>query len=136
MTVDELQPDPHEGLEAQIAQWRRYVQRREAISAADVDEMEDHLRERIDELSAAGLDDEESFLVAVKRMGSLDEVSQEFAREHSDRLWKQLVLVSSSPAGSTRTSRELAVMLVVAMAAGVLSVINGAGRAITGISAF
>ena len=44
MTVDELQPDPHEGLEAQIAQWRRYVQRREAISAADVDEMEDHLR--------------------------------------------------------------------------------------------
>ena len=36
MTVDELQPDPHEGLEAQIAQWRRYVQRREAISAADV----------------------------------------------------------------------------------------------------
>ena len=118
MTVDELQPDPHEGLEAQIAQWRRYVQRREAISAADVDEMEDHLRERIDVLSAAGLDDEESFLVAVNRMGSLDAVSQEFAREHSDRLWKQLVLVSSSPAGSTRTSRELAVMLVVAMAAG------------------
>ena len=28
------------------------------------------------------------------------------------------MLVSSSPAGSTRTSRELAVMLVVAMAAG------------------
>ena len=86
MTVDELQPDPHEGLEAQIAQWRRYVQRREAISAADVDEMEDHLRERIDELSAAGLDDEESFLVAVKRMGSLDEVSQALRENNPETL--------------------------------------------------
>ncbi|WP_341729475.1 permease prefix domain 1-containing protein [Brooklawnia sp.] len=112
------QPNPHEELEAQIAQWRRYVQRRDAISVADVDEMEDHLRERIDELRSVGLDDDESFLVSVKRMGSLDELSREFAREHSDRLWKQLVLVSPEPAGPRRASRELAVMLGLAVAAG------------------
>ena len=34
----------------------------------------------------------EAFLVAVKRMGSLDALSREFAREHSERLWKQLVV--------------------------------------------
>ena len=40
----------------------------------------------------AGLSTDEAFLVAVKRMGDLDSLSREFAREHSDRLWKQLVV--------------------------------------------
>lgn len=80
--------EPHEGLEAQIDLWRGYVVRRRAISAADLDELEDHLREQIDERRASGLDDDEAFLVAIKRMGNLDPVSREFAREHSERLWK------------------------------------------------
>ena len=41
---------------------------------------------------ATGLSRDEAFLVAVMRMGNLDEVSKEFARAHSDRLWKQLAL--------------------------------------------
>ena len=36
----------------------------------------------------AGLTADEAFLVAVKRMGDLDELSREFAREYSERLWK------------------------------------------------
>lgn len=108
------------GLEAQIGQWRGYVERRQAITAADVDEMEDHLREQVADLAATGLDDEEAFLVAVKRIGSVDAISHEFAREHSDRLWKQLVLVSTAPddAGE-RSWRELAVVLGLAVGAGV-----------------
>ena len=43
-------------------------------------------------LTEAGLAGDEAFLVAVKRMGSLDALSREFAREHSERLWKQLVM--------------------------------------------
>jgi hypothetical protein len=112
-------PGPHAELEAQIDQWRGYVRRREAIAEADVDEMEDHLRERVEDLRATGLDDEEAFLVAVKRMGGLDDVSREFAREHSDRLWKQLVLVREEEAGRTRSWRELAVVLALAVGAGV-----------------
>jgi len=109
----------HLELEAQIDQWRGYVRRREAISSADVDEMEDHLRERVEDLRATGLDDEEAFLVAVKRMGDLDTVSREFAREHSDRLWKQLVLVREDPQDGSRSWRELAVVLALAVGAGV-----------------
>ncbi|MGO3301404.1 permease prefix domain 1-containing protein, partial [Cellulosimicrobium funkei] len=111
-------PGPHAALEAQIDQWRGYVRRREAISAADVDEMEDHLRERVEDLRATGLDDDEAFLVAVKRMGTLDDLSREFAQEHSERLWKQLVLVGQQ-AGRTRSWRELAVVLGLAVAVGV-----------------
>ena len=82
-----------EGVESQIADWRAYVSNAPALNGHDVDELEDHLRHQIAELNAAGLTDDEAFLVAVKRMGELDAVSREFAREHSGRLWKQLLRV-------------------------------------------
>jgi hypothetical protein len=81
-----------ERLETQIAEWRGYVAKAPAVNGRDVDELEVHLRDQITELAAAGLTADEAFLVAVKRMGDLDTLSREFAREHSGRLWKQLVL--------------------------------------------
>jgi hypothetical protein len=104
--------DERAGLENQIDQWRAWVLRRRAISPADAAELEDNLRGRIADLRAGGLDDDEAFLVAVRRMGNLDDVSREFAREHSERLWKQLVL-TGEPDGTapTRDRRDLAVMI-------------------------
>ena len=81
-----------EGVESQIAEWRAYVANAPGVNGHDVDELEDHLRHQIAELNAVGLTADEAFLVAVKRMGDLDALSREFAREHSGRLWKQLVL--------------------------------------------
>ncbi|MGH7573101.1 MAG: permease prefix domain 1-containing protein [Gemmatimonadota bacterium] len=87
-------PDPAhaEKLEEQIDQWRSYLRRRQAIHSVDVAELEDHLREQVAVLVDTGLAADEAFLIAVKRMGDLDTLSREFAREHSDRLWKQLVV--------------------------------------------
>jgi hypothetical protein len=81
-----------EQLESQIAEWRTFVERRPAVDGRDAEELEAHLRDQIADLSAAGLAADEAFLVAVKRMGSLHDLSREFAREHSGRLWKQLIL--------------------------------------------
>jgi hypothetical protein len=81
-----------ESVESQIAEWRAYVAGAPAVNGHDVDELEDHLRHEIAELNSAGLTDDEAFLVAVKRVGDVDALSREFAREHSGRLWKQLVL--------------------------------------------
>ncbi|MFC9474517.1 permease prefix domain 1-containing protein [Nocardia sp. NPDC056952] len=103
-------------LQAHIDQWRGYVQRHRAISVADVDEMEDHLREQISTLHTAGLSSDEAFLVAVKRMGSMDAISREFALEHSERLWKQLVLVPEESEGGAG-NRELMVVLAFAIGA-------------------
>ena len=111
---------PDAALEAQIGQWRGYVQRHRVISPRDVDELEGHLRDQVADLEQAGLSGDEAFLVAVKRLGRLDEVSREFAREHSERLWKQLVLTSEGPeASATRSGRELVVVLALAVAAAV-----------------
>ncbi|MGH8959367.1 MAG: permease prefix domain 1-containing protein [Acidimicrobiia bacterium] len=79
-------------LETQIGEWRTYVSRARSLNGRDVDELEGHLRDQIADLHEVGLDEDEAFLVAVKRMGGVDELSHEFAREHSERLWKQLVL--------------------------------------------
>jgi hypothetical protein len=87
-----------ESVEPQIAEWREYVANAAAVNGHDVDELEDHLRQQIVELSAAGLADDEAFLVAVKRMGELDALSREYAREHSGRLWKQLLGGDDEPA--------------------------------------
>jgi hypothetical protein len=110
------------GVETQIAEWRSYVERRREVSSPDTDELEDHLRNRIAELTAAGLEPDEAFLVAVKRIGSLDTLTREFAREHSGRLWKQLVLTPDRAApGLDAGSRSLrlavgcAVLAVVAV---------------------
>ena len=106
-------------LEAQFAQWRHYVQRRRELRQSDADELEDHLRGSVDELVAVGLHADEAFLVAVKRMGSLDDLSREFAREHSERLWKQLVLTGGTDnlVAATRARRDLLTMVICATGA-------------------
>jgi hypothetical protein len=106
-------------LEDQIDQWRSYLRRRQAIQPVDVSELEDHLREQVAVLVGTGLATDEAFLVAVKRMGSLDALSREFALEHSERLWKQLVVVpsdSGEPRAGVRTDAIVAFCLAVAAA--------------------
>jgi hypothetical protein len=105
-------------LNDQIAQWRLYLRRRQAINGPDVEELEGHLRDQVASLVAAGLDDDEAFLVAVKRMGSLDAISREFAREHSERLWKQLVVGTTDSARPREAARR---DMFVAVGLGVLA---------------
>ena len=106
-----------DGTETQIAAWRAYVAEAPAVDGRDVDELEAHLRDQMAELDAAGLTSDEAFLVAVKRMGDLDTLSREFAREHSGRLWKQLVLKGDDQ--PAQSSSGLAEALVFALAAAV-----------------
>lgn len=79
-------------VEARVAQWRAALARSAAVTETDADELEEHLRDRMADLERAGLEPDEAFLIAVKRLGATDAVTAEFAREHGDRLWKQLVL--------------------------------------------
>ena len=88
-------------LESQIAEWRAYVAGAPGVNGQDVDELEDHLRHQIAELGAAGLSEDEGFLIAVKRLGDVDDLSHEYAREHSGRLWKQLLVGEDEAASSS-----------------------------------
>ena len=112
-----------DSLEEQVGAWRDHLRKSRAITEADAAELEDHLREQVESLGAAGLSEDEGFLVAVKRIGAIDALTREFAREHSDRLWKQLVLAGDgrqegggSSAGGVE--RRTWVALALAVAAG------------------
>jgi hypothetical protein len=107
----------HAALEQQISHWREYLRRRPAIHAQDVAELEDHLRGQVEMLIDSGLEPDEAFLVAVKRMGSLNDLSREFAREHSERLWKQLVTTPVAGDSDKSAHTEMLVVLGLALAA-------------------
>lgn len=111
-------------LEARISEWRGFVARGR-IDAAEADELESHLRDRIEELRTAGLDDDEAFLVAVKRLGAVDALSREFARANSARLWKQLV----APAAPARGGGLLSAVLLGGLAAAAFQVLRVARTA-------
>ena len=104
-------------LEEQIAQWRAYVRRRQGLHGPDVEELEGHLRDQLAALTEAGLTGDEAFLVAVKRMGNLDALSREFARAHSERLWKQLVMAPDADEPANTSYAETLVVLGLAVAA-------------------
>jgi hypothetical protein len=106
-------------LEQHIAEWRAYLRGRKALDGPDVEELEGHLRDQLTALTEAGLTGDEAFLVAVKRMGSLDALSSEFARAHSERLWKQLVIASDNDAPTNTGRDEFVVVLGLAAAAAV-----------------
>jgi hypothetical protein len=114
MTISAERPS----LEEQITHWREYLRRKPAIHASDVEELEDHLRDQVAVLTSAGLAADEAFLVAVRRIGRLDALSREFALEHSERLWKQLVIMSDAADESRKNTRsEMLVVLCLAVAA-------------------
>jgi hypothetical protein len=110
-------------LESQIAEWRAYVANAPGVNGHDLDELEDHLRHEIAELNAAGLTADEGFLIAVKRLGDVDALSREFAREHSGRLWKQLFL-STDDEHALPSSGWLPTLVFAAAAAVVIQVVR------------
>jgi hypothetical protein len=103
-------------IEAQIREWRSYLLRRRTIHHVDVDELEDHLRSQISDLGEAGLSGDESFLVAIKRIGGVNELSREFARERSSRLWKQLVLAGDTV--QERSTEYIGLLITIGFAIG------------------
>ena len=57
-------------IENEISAWRAYLTAHGDVSADNLEELESHLRDQIDELIGSGLSDDEAFIVAVRRSGS------------------------------------------------------------------
>jgi hypothetical protein len=102
------------GLEAAISEWRDFVAQGSAVGSHDIDELEDHLRAQVADLTAAGLSEDEAFMVAVKRMGALSELSREYARENRGKLWRQLAISEGEQPEVGRGWQEMLVFAVLA----------------------
>ena len=71
---------------ARFAAWRSHLLRDGGTSETDLDELEGVLSGEFDALREAGLDADEAFLVALKRIGAQDPPTREFARQHANRV--------------------------------------------------
>ena len=117
-------------IETRIGEWRTAVLRTRTVDTADADELEDNLREQMADLAKAGLTPDEAFLIAVGRLGEVSAVSAEFAREHGDRLWKQLALARPGDDG-----RRTAIAMVTFAAIAAIGILIGRAVAIGGDTA-
>lgn len=71
-----------------IAAWRCALGAGEACTAADLDELESHLREQADRLRAVGLSEEEAFAIACRRLGQPGPLCEEFAKADPAARWR------------------------------------------------
>lgn len=65
-------------LQNQINNWVTRLREEPSLTASDSEELKSHLLDLMDDLKAAGLDEEESFWIASKRMGTISEWESEY----------------------------------------------------------
>lgn len=73
-------------LNEEVIKWRNALAQSEAFGGADIDELEGHLREEIERLAAAGLSEQEAFLVAGRRLGDTRSLESEFAKVNAGHI--------------------------------------------------
>jgi hypothetical protein len=67
-------------LNEQINKWRSNLAQSQTLGNSDIDELESHLREEIENLTDLKLSDEEAFLIATHRLGSTDSLAEEYEK--------------------------------------------------------
>jgi len=67
-------------LTTEIAAWRKSILETETCTENDVDELESHLKEELDQLKTQKLTEQEAFVVAACRIGHPIKIADEFAK--------------------------------------------------------
>lgn len=119
-----------------MQEWRTAVRRSKAVDESDAAELEAHLRDAMTDLEGAGLSPDEAFLIAVRRVGTVDALTAEFAREHSDRLWKQLVVAPTTDPRPASWPVMLIFAVVAAVAVQVARIASNLGHSTPGTEWF
>jgi len=78
-------------LNEQINKWRSNLAQSQTLGSSDIDELECHLREETENLTALKLSDEEAFLVATYRLGDTARLSDEYAKINRGKSFRQNV---------------------------------------------
>ena len=107
-------------LESQIQKWRRHVQSTGSLGAQDVEELESHLRDSIDELTGRGVSVEEAFIVSIRRMGDAEALDHEFAKVSTESVWRQLLVPAADEDARRRQRTEITIVLLLALLGGLL----------------
>lgn len=107
-------------LESQIRKWRRHVQSAGSLGVQDVEELESHLRDSIDELTGHGVSVEEAFIVSIRRMGDAEALDHEFAKVSTETVWRQLLVPAADEDARRKHRTEITIVLLLVFLGGLL----------------
>ncbi|MCX7029614.1 MAG: permease prefix domain 1-containing protein [Spirochaetes bacterium] len=107
-------------LEDSVRAWTDGLRSRGAFRAEDIVELEGHLREEIDGLVKVGLNGEEAFLVAERRIGRPEALAAEYAKVHGEP-WRGMPFDALTEGDRRHLRRELILVAALALAAALLA---------------
>ncbi len=79
-------------LNQSIHQWRDALAQSAALRTEELDELEHHLRDSVLQLRERQLSEEESFLVAARRLGGNERLAHEFGKVNPGRVWRSRLI--------------------------------------------
>jgi hypothetical protein len=71
-------------LENNIQKWKAILTKKNNLTKSNIIELENHLIDLIDDLESKGLNEEESFIIAKKRIGKTEDICLEFDKINSN----------------------------------------------------
>ena len=107
-------------LESQIRKWRDHLRATGTVGAQDLEELESHLRDSVDDLTGRGVSTEEAFLVSIRRMGDAQALSHEYAKISTESVWRQLLVPAPDESARRRQRVEVGIVVGLAFLAGLL----------------
>lgn len=108
-------------LESQVRKWRGHLRSSGSLGEEELEELESHLRDSIDDLSSRGVSTEEAFLVSVRRMGDTEALSNEFSKVSTESLWRQLLVPAPDESSRLRQRKEVMFVIGLAVLVGLLA---------------
>lgn len=88
--------DAHFDLDRAVASWRQRMRAAHALLKDDLDELESHIRDHVDELVAEGASPRDAFFAATARVGSTGEVEREYRKVRFGRSKRARSLIRES----------------------------------------
>ena len=112
-------------LDREISRWSNTVRTGGKVREDDLIELEAHLSEEIANLQQSGLSDEESFFVAIMRIGNTGELEEEFSKNYRKQLWKQLwkqlVLEPEAIGSRKKVVRDILLLILLSFLPGIVA---------------
>ncbi len=113
-----MSDDTAGAIQSRLDRWRTFVSERGEAGDPRLAQAEEQLRTGAADLMATGLDADEAFLVALKRVSEDDAASRAFARDYAETLLSSQEEGTSKPVSGRAATTEFLLMLGLAAAAG------------------
>lgn len=107
-------------LELNIRSWSDHLRARGNFKETDIIELENHLRDEMEDLIKTGLAEDEAFLISVKRLGNVSLISQEYSKVNSENLWKHLFSNPIDSDSGYQNRRNIILVIIFSLLAGTL----------------